>query len=132
MGIVGASSTAMGLAAGSGILALATTFGTASTGTAIATLHGAVATNAALAWLGGGAVSAGGGGMAVGGAVLTGGVIVVAAVAGYGIYETFTYFDERADLRRIELTLSRLSRKTEFLAVGTPVGGFPRTMIKNP
>ncbi|MGW8444460.1 hypothetical protein ACWGXJ_26515 [Paenibacillus sp. S33] len=32
-------------------LAIATTFGTASTGTAIATLSGAAATNAALAWL---------------------------------------------------------------------------------
>ncbi len=37
-------------------MAIATTFGTASTGTAIAdTLFGAAATNAALAWLGGGA-----------------------------------------------------------------------------
>ena len=45
---------------------VATTFGTASTGTAISTLSGAAATNAALAWLGGGAAAAGGGGMASG------------------------------------------------------------------
>ena len=49
---------------------VATTFGTASTGTAISTLSGAAATNAALAWLGGGALSAGGGGMAAGNALL--------------------------------------------------------------
>lgn len=40
---------------------VATTFGTASTGTAISTLHGAVATRAALAWLGGGALGTGAG-----------------------------------------------------------------------
>lgn len=49
---------------------IATTFGTASTGTAISTLSGAAATNAALAWLGGGALAAGGGGMAAGNAFL--------------------------------------------------------------
>ena len=49
---------------------VATTFGTASTGTAISTLSGAAATKAALAWLGGGALSAGGGGMAAGNALL--------------------------------------------------------------
>ena len=49
---------------------VATTFGTASTGTAISTLTGAAATKAALAWLGGGAVAAGGAGMAGGQALL--------------------------------------------------------------
>ena len=49
---------------------VATTFGTASTGTAISTLTGAAATKAALAWLGGGALSAGGGGVAAGNALL--------------------------------------------------------------
>jgi hypothetical protein len=39
---------------------IATTFGTASTGTAISTLSGAVATKAALAWLGGGGGAAAG------------------------------------------------------------------------
>lgn len=51
-------------------LAIATTFGTASTGTAISALSGAAATNAALAWLGGGVAVAGGGGMAGGSALL--------------------------------------------------------------
>ena len=49
---------------------IATTFGTASTGTAISSLSGAAATKAALAWIGGGALSAGGGGMAAGQAFL--------------------------------------------------------------
>ncbi|WP_394253074.1 hypothetical protein [Arthrobacter pityocampae] len=49
---------------------VATTFGTASTGTAISTLSGAAASNAALAWLGGGALAAGGGGSAAGGSLL--------------------------------------------------------------
>ncbi|WP_219814289.1 MULTISPECIES: hypothetical protein [unclassified Rathayibacter] len=49
---------------------VATTFGTASTGTAISTLSGAAASQAALAWLGGGAIAAGGGGTVAGGALL--------------------------------------------------------------
>ena len=73
-----ASSAGAGLAAGASVafmaptaaMWVATTFGTASTGTAISTLSGAAATNAALAWLGGGALSAGGGGMAAGNALL--------------------------------------------------------------
>ena len=59
---------------------VATTFGTASTGTAISALSGAAATNAALAWLGGGALSAGGGGMAAGHAFLA-----LAGPVGWGI-----------------------------------------------
>ena len=49
---------------------VATTFGTASTGTAISALSGAAATKAALAWLGGGAIAAGGGGIVAGEALL--------------------------------------------------------------
>jgi len=71
-------------------MAIATTFGTASTGTAIATLSGAVATNAALAWLGGGALAAGGGGMVAGEALLAlagpiGWAIGGAAIVGGGL-----------------------------------------------
>jgi hypothetical protein len=69
---------ATGVAAGVGIaafapsaaMAIATTFGTASTGAAISSLSGAAATKAALAWLGGGALAAGGGGMVAGEAFL--------------------------------------------------------------
>lgn len=51
-------------------MAIATTFGTASTGAAISSLGGAAAANAALAWLGGGAIAAGGAGMGGGAALL--------------------------------------------------------------
>lgn len=58
----------VGAAAGAGasmfgadaLIAMATTFGTTTTGTVIGTLHGAAATNAILAWLGGSAGVAGG------------------------------------------------------------------------
>ncbi|WP_458106734.1 hypothetical protein M1D51_12515 [Arthrobacter sp. R3-55] len=73
-----AAGAGAGFAAGAAIASVAptaamwvaTTFGTASTGTAISTLSGAVASKAALAWLGGGALAAGGGGTAAGGALL--------------------------------------------------------------
>jgi hypothetical protein len=61
-------------------MAIATTFGTASTGTAIASLSGAAAVNAALAWLGGGALTVGGGGMVAGNALLA-----LAGPIGWGI-----------------------------------------------
>ena len=67
-GIAGAVGVAM--FAPTAAMAVATTFGVASTGTAISALSGAAATNAALAWLGGGALAAGGGGMAAGNAFL--------------------------------------------------------------
>ena len=78
----------VGVAAGAGVAAItptvamwvATTFGTASTGTAISALSGAAATNAALAWLGGGALTAGGLGMAGGQALLA-----LAGPVGWGI-----------------------------------------------
>lgn len=61
-------------------MAIATTFGTASTGAAISGLTGAAATNAALAWLGGGALAAGGGGISAGSALLA-----LAGPIGWGI-----------------------------------------------
>lgn len=67
-GVVGGAAVAS--IAPTAALWVATTFGTASTGTAISTLSGAAATNAALAWLGGGALSAGGAGVAGGQALL--------------------------------------------------------------
>lgn len=76
--VIASSSTGAGIATGIGVvafaptaaMAVATTFGTASTGVAISSLSGAAATNAALAWLGGGALAAGGGGMAAGNTLL--------------------------------------------------------------
>ena len=49
---------------------VATTFGTASTGTAISALSGAAANSATLAWLGGGSIAAGGAGVTGGQALL--------------------------------------------------------------
>lgn len=96
---VGGATGAAGAFAGAGVaalapsaaMAIATTFGTASTGTAISALSGAAATNAAVAWLGGGALAAGGGGMAGGSAFLAlagpvGWTIGGAALLGSGIY----------------------------------------------
>ncbi|WP_218568381.1 hypothetical protein [Pseudomonas sp. H9] len=85
------SSAAAGVAAGIGTaafaptaaMAVATTFGTASTGAAISGLSGAAANSAALAWLGGGALAAGGGGMAAGSALLA-----LAGPIGWGIGAT--------------------------------------------
>lgn len=79
---------AAGLAAGAAVASItptaamwvATTFGTASTGTAISTLSGAAATKAALAWLGGGALAEGGLGIAGGEALLA-----LAGPIGWGI-----------------------------------------------
>ncbi|MEV6073229.1 hypothetical protein AB0L82_42360 [Nocardia sp. NPDC052001] len=65
-----AAGTAVASLAPSAAMWVATTFGTASTGTAISTLSGAAASQAALAWLGGGAVAAGGGGTAAGTSLL--------------------------------------------------------------
>jgi hypothetical protein len=99
-------------------MAIATTFGTASTGTAIASLSGAAATNAALAWLGGGALAAGGGGMAAGTALLAmagpiGLAIGVVGFAGSGLSLAFKNkkiakqaYDSRA---RIETSTKSLS-----------------------
>lgn len=73
-GVAGGASLGAGAAVAAfgpgAAMAVATTFGTASTGTAISALSGAAATNAALAWLGGGALTAGGAGMAGGKAFL--------------------------------------------------------------
>lgn len=78
--VAGGALAAMGPSAA---MAIATTFGTASTGTAISTLSGAAATKAALAWLGGGTIAAGGGGIAAGNAFLA-----LAGPVGWGIAGT--------------------------------------------
>ena len=72
-------------------MAVATTFGAASTGAAISGLTGIAATNAALAWIGGGALVAGGGGMVAGEAALAllgpiGWAIGGVALIGTGIF----------------------------------------------
>ena len=87
-----------GALAAFGAYSAATTFATASTGTAIATLSGAAASNATLAFFGGGSLAAGGIGMAGGTAVLGGLVagpallvmgIITSAKAGKNLQEAY-------------------------------------------
>lgn len=86
-------SVGAGVATGAGVavfgpsaaIAIATTFGTASTGIAISSLTGAAATTASLAWLGGGAIAAGGSGVAGGYALLALAGPVGCAIAGTSV-----------------------------------------------
>ena len=101
-------------------LAIATTFGTASTGAAISGLTGAAATNAALAWLGGGALAAGGGGMAAGNALLAlagpiGWGIGAASLVAGGVYASKKNKEGamKADKERLEILKER--RKLDAL-----------------
>lgn len=114
--------TAAGVAAGvataafapTAAMAIATTFGTASTGAAISGLSGAAATNAALAWLGGGALAAGGGGMAAGNTLLAlagpiGWGIGAASLVAGGVFASKKNKDAaiKADKERLEIVKER-------------------------
>lgn len=104
------SGAGAGIAAGAAVLSaaptaamwIATTFGTASTGTAIATLSGAAAKNAALAWLGGGALTAGGGGMAAGNALLALAGPVGMGIAGASLLTSIVLFSRKRILNNKE------------------------------
>lgn len=115
---VGRATGTAGAVAGLGVAALgpsvamavATTFGAASTGTAISVLSGAAATKAALAWLGGGALVAGGGGIAAGKALLALAGPVGWTVAGVALVGSAAYLrsqnrkhGEEAGRRRVEV-----------------------------
>ena len=100
-----------GIAAGAAVMSaaptaamwIATTFGTASTGTAISTLSGAAATNAALAWLGGGALTtATGGGMAAGKALLALAGPVGMGIAGASLLASIVLFSRKKILNNKE------------------------------
>lgn len=102
-------------------MSLATTFGTASTGTAISSLSGVAATNAATAWLGGGALAAGGGGMAAGTVVLTtipivGGVVAASAIS-YGAYKYVKGKKKRNLTQNNVSKKCKSSNKTGFQAI---------------
>ncbi len=79
-----AAGAAGGALAAFGAYSAATTFASASTGTAIASLSGAAATNATLAFFGGGSLAAGGLGVAGGTAVL-GGLVAGPALLVMGV-----------------------------------------------
>lgn len=91
-------------------MAVATTFGTASTGAAISTLSGAAANSAALAWLGGGALTAGGGGVAAGNALLLLAGPVGLAVAGVSVAAGlgYTAYKNRATIENASAVLLQL------------------------
>lgn len=80
----GVTGVAGGALAAFGAYSAATTFATASTGTAIATLSGAAASNATLAFFGGGSLAAGGLGIA-GGTMVLGGLVAGPALLVMGI-----------------------------------------------
>ena len=98
----------------SAALAVATTFGTASTGAAISALTGAAATNAALAWLGGGALAVGGGGMAAGEALLLLAGPVGWTVAGFAITGSAAYLHVRNRRYAEEATKQRVEVEAEI------------------
>lgn len=137
---VSGSVTGAGVAAGVGVAALgpsaamavAMTFGTASTGTAIATLSGAAATNAALAWLGGGALVAGGTGIAGGEALLAlagpvGWAIGGAALLGGGMLANSK---NKKIAEKAELSTKAVKKETERIKeVDIKVGALKKTTI---
>lgn len=120
------------LAAGVGVaalaptaaMAIATTFGAASTGTAISALSGAAATNAALAWLGGGALAAGGGGMVAGNTLLAlsgpiGWAIGGVVLTGTGVYSyrKNKRIGEEAIAKRKEIEVLDSALKTALIEI---------------
>ena len=127
VGLAGASA-GVGLAAfgPSAALAVATTFGTASTGTAISTLSGAAAAKAALAWIGGGALSAGGGGMAAGNALLALAGPVGWTVGGLALVGSGAYLHYRNGVLAKEAVQERVRVEGEIRALRTALGEIER------
>ena len=119
---IGSATGTAGTVAGVGVaalgpsaaLAVATTFGTASTGTAISTLSGAAAANAALAWLGGGALAAGGGGVAAGNALLALAGPVGWTVAGVSLVGAAAFLRSRNAKYAKEATQRRIEVEDEI------------------
>ncbi len=120
VGLAGATA-GIGLAAlgPSAALAVATTFGTASTGTAISALSGAAATKAALAWLGGGALAAGGGGMAAGNALLALAGPVGWTIGGLALVGSGAYLHYRNGVLAREAVQERIRVEGEVLSLWT-------------
>ena len=132
-----AASAGAGVAAGMAVASIApsaavwvaTTFGTASTGTAISTLSGAAAMNAAMAWLGGGALTAGGGGMAAGSAFLAMAGPIGWGVAGATLLTSITLFVKKQHkiAREKHEELLSVKRNTEALKETSAAIGVLRT-----
>lgn len=128
--LVGAGSAAL---APSAAMAVAMTFGTASTGTAIASLSGVAATNAALAWLGGGALAAGGFGMAGGQALLTMAGPVGWAIGGVSVAGGFLMksLANKDIAEKAEAATKTIIRETERIQeIEVRVGAWNKETIK--
>lgn len=125
----GAASSVAGAAAGAGVVALATAYGTAGTGAAISGLAGASANSAALAWLGGGTVAAGGGGTALGTAVVGGVVVVVAVAVGAVIYWGYAEYDDIQTNYRYQYTADNLLSNGDVLKELSRRQWFPRVPL---
>jgi hypothetical protein len=131
MAITGGAGALTGTAFGFGLLSLASTVGTASTGTAISSLSGAAANSAAMAWLGGGSLATGGFGTAGGLVFVTGGVVLVAFVTGAAVYAYFDYSDHQKDCKRIRLTLDHLLARQSFPMTGRGTQRFQTKTIRS-
>ena len=124
---IGSATGAAGIAAGVGVaalgpsaaIAIATTFGTASTGTTVSALSGAAATNAALAWLGGGSIAAGGSGMAGGNALLALAGPVGWGVGGAALVGSGLYLNSRNKRYAREATEQRINVEAEVRSLKT-------------
>lgn len=134
-----AMSASGGIAAGAAVASMApsaamwiaTTFGTASTGTAISTLSGVAASQAALAWLGGGAVAAGGAGTAGGSALLALAGPIGWGIAGATLLTSIILFarksfklkaqkqEELLDIKRNTSKVKSMGERIESLAIKT-------------
>ena len=127
-----AGTAGAGVAAGAAVTALAptaamwvaTTFGTASTGTAISALSGAAATNAALAWLGGGTLASGGLGIAGGHALLALAGPIGWGIAGFSILTSVVLFannkiksnkKKQEEITSVKTNIHHLEKDVAFL-----------------
>lgn len=130
-GVGAAAGVAVASMAPTAAMWVATTFGTASTGTAISALSGAVSTNTAVAWLGGGALAAGGGGMAAGQALLALAGPVGWGVAGASVLTSVLFMwrkkmkiqeskkDEIARMKKCVEALKEIAGKIEAISIKT-------------
>ncbi len=112
--ISGLIGTGVGAVAGTGTMALVSTYGVAGTGTAISSLSGAAATNASLAFLGGGSIASGGGGIATGTVVL-GGIIIAGIIAGTAVtMYCFHLYEQKEEDKLLKLLLTNYKKGNVF------------------
>lgn len=116
-----AASSAASAATFAGMVYIAGTIGTASTGTAIASLSGAAYASATAAWWGGGSIAAGGFGVAGGTMIMTGGAAIVAISVGYGVYKAWDYLDP-AQRDAMNMMVEGLLKRDDLTDSSSPHG----------